>query len=149
MSGDNHLGSRFLPPKVDPRRLSDEQLAELADEINSVQALRLRRYMDTAPSDDSDALTMALIGLRGLLDSEAELCAARARSAERVMVGGGLSAILAGISLLIFHEAPFISLAPIAAGMYVAWRGHLTALDQVGRGSMCRRMVFVLDKLIG
>lgn len=139
----------FTPPNVDPQKLSIKQLSELADEFVSVKALRLKRVVDSASSAQSAALLVALIELRGRLDCEAALCDARTRSAERVMVGGGLSAILAGISLLVVHETPFISLAPIAAGMYVAWRGHLKALEQVERGAICRRIVFVLDQMIG
>lgn len=128
--------------------LSTAQLADVARQFGLPDIFNLAYILDGTWSGDGRALLSTLIDFRGRLSSERALCSARTRNAERVMVGGGLSALLSGIALLVTLETPLVAFAPMLGGLYVAWRGYIEALNQVIRGSYCDRIIYVLDRLL-
>ena len=68
------------------------------------------------------------------------------RAAERLMIGGGLAAIVGGVFAAFSADPAFLSLIPILSGAYAVWRGHRHGLINARRVAYCQQLLALAER---
>lgn len=132
---------------LDLRNQTNAELLDLFDLFEQEAFWEIVRVY-AREEDDAETirLRIALQRLELAVVEEMKVAEFSVRAAERLMIGGGLAAIVGGVIAAFSADPAFLSLIPILSGAYAVWRGHRHGLKNARRVAYCQQLLALAER---